>query len=146
MKVRLGHRGDRAAFSLVEIALSLAIFATVGLALIGLLGSALNVSRGALSDAEVTMLIENLQARLTLDPAWPPRGEPLLFDNSGAQMIAETTSVFRVTLTRTPGPGFASDYLDTYRAAIERADTKQPIGTWTLQRARLANGKAVKAP
>lgn len=133
-------------FSLVEVVMALAIFATVGVALVGLLGVGLNVSREALTDSEVTMLVENVQARLTLDPGWPGETEATYYDQSGAEVVDERQGVFRVTFKSVTGPGFASKYFDTLRVSIERIATNQKVSTWMLQRARLEQGRPQPAP
>lgn len=138
-------KGRAAGFSLIEVVMALAIFAVVAVALIGILGTGINLSQDALSDAETTMMMENIQARLTLDPAWPGSTDSLFYDNSGAQVNTENDGVFRVTLETVPGTGFSSAYLDTFRVQVERLPHRQKLGTWTLQRVRLARGKPQKA-
>jgi prepilin-type N-terminal cleavage/methylation domain-containing protein len=134
-----------AGFSLVEVVVALGIFGVAGVALIGILGTGITLSKGALSDAETAMMLENVQARLTLDPAWPGKRDAVFYDNSGAQMKKEEQASLRVEMTLVNGPGFASDYLDTYRARITRLPHGEEVGIWTLQRVRLARGKPVKA-
>lgn len=138
----------RAGFSLVEVALALAVFASVGVALVGILGTSLNVTRETLSEAEKAMLVENIQARLMLDVEWPgkqPDGEPpeVWYDDSGAEVAEEKLATFRVTFRPINGGGFTSDYFESWRVVIERLPQRQSIGTWTLQRARLAQGRPV---
>jgi hypothetical protein len=87
-----------------------------------------------------------VQARLTLDPAWPGKDAVLFYDNSGAEVKSEAAANFRVIFRNVAGPGFASDYFDTFRVAIERAPAKQELATWMLQRTRLAQGKPQAAP
>lgn len=133
-------------FSLIEVALALAIFATVGLALVGLLGTGLNVSKDALLDAEVTMLIENVQARLSIDPNWPDdANKPVYFDNSGAQVPERSEAAFAVNLRHLEEPAFSSPYLDAYRVEVARIASKEAPVVWMLQRARLAGGTPVPA-
>jgi len=136
---------SRAGFSLVEVALALAIFAAVGATLVGILGTSLNVTRDTLSEAEKAMLVENVQARLMLDLAWPGERPEVWFDDSGAEVAEENAATFRVTFQAASGGGFTSDYFETWRVAIERLPQRQSIGTWTLQRARLAQGQPVAA-
>lgn len=149
MRVRRSHREG---FSLVEVVLALAVFATVGVALIGLLGVGIDVSHDALTDAEVAMLVENVQARLTLDPTWPPLGAgapgkaaTLHYDNAGAPVTDQAMASFRVTLTLLDGPGFRSAYFDTFHVAIERPAQANLVATAQLQRARLAQGSPIAA-
>jgi uncharacterized protein (TIGR02598 family) len=132
-------RTNPSGFSLVEVTMALAIFATIGVALVGLLGVGLNVSREALTDAEVTMLVENVNARLALDPGWPGESDSAFYDESGAEVADEKLAAFRVTFKPVPGV-FSSKYFDTMRVSIERLATRQDAGTWMLQRARLADG------
>lgn len=135
-----------AGFSLVEVTVALAIFATVGAALIGLLGGGMNVARDAVADAEVAMLIENVQTRLTLDAEWPGDRVSILFDNSGAEVQEEAIASFRVGLKNVQGPGFKSRYFDTVRVSIERLPQGRVDSVWMLQRARLVAGKPLPAP
>lgn len=134
-----------AGFSIVEVVMALAIFAVVGVSLIGLLSVGINVSHDALVDAEVTMLVENVQARLSLDPKWPGAREAVFYDNSGTEVAEEAAANFRVTFTSIPGQGFSSDYFDVTRVVVERLPHKKSAGIWTLQRVRLSQGKAVAA-
>lgn len=139
---------SRAGFSLIEIALALAIIATIGVALVGVLGSGLNVTRQSLADAETMMLVENVQARLTLDPAWPGERKEIFISDSGDELPGDKKeqAAFRVVPKKIAGPGFSSKYFETFRMAIERMPQGREIGAWTLQRARLAKGEPVAAP
>jgi uncharacterized protein (TIGR02598 family) len=137
MRLRTPRAGG---FSLVECALALGLFATAAVALLGLLGTGLKVTREALEAAETTMLAENVQTRLALDPAWPGAREDFFFDNSGAEVRTSAQASFRVRLKKLTAAGFASAYFDTYRVAIELLPHGHQAGIWTLQRTRLADG------
>lgn len=139
-------RRSTAAFSLVEIMLALGILAVMGLGLVGLLGAGLNVTGEALAETDTIMLVENVQARLQLDPAWPGKQLERWFDEAGGEVRAESSAAFRISFKAVDGAtGFKSDYLDTFRVVIERLPQKSALGTWTLQRARLAQGTPERA-
>lgn len=135
----------QAAFSLTETVVALGILASVGVALVGLLGVGINTTGEALSETQVAMLVENVQAHLTLNPAWPKDEAPVFFDDGGAEVEEEEAASFRVELTRLEGPGFASGYLDTFRVSVQKLPQQEKIGSWTLQRARLSRGKPIAA-
>jgi prepilin-type N-terminal cleavage/methylation domain-containing protein len=130
-----------AGFSLIEVVTSLAVFAVTAVTLIGILGTGITLSKGALEDAETSMILENIQARLTLDAGWPGNREAIYYDNSGAQLSSEDHALFRVVLEPVAGPGFVSDYFECYRVKVEHLPHRQKTGVWMLQRARLSGGK-----
>lgn len=138
-------RAMAAGFSLVEVALALAIFAAVGAMLVGILGTSLTATRDILTEAEKAMLVENIQARLTLDAGWPGSREAAWFDDSGSEVDTEREATFRVAFAPVPGAGFSSDYFETFAVTVERLPQRQPLGVWPLQRARLAAGEPVAA-
>ena len=67
---------------------------------------------------------------------------PMISDRPGhgAEVVDEVNGTFRVTFKPVTG-AFTSKYFDTMRVSIERLATRKNVGTWTLQRARLVNGR-----
>jgi Tfp pilus assembly protein PilV len=137
MKLPVARPGG---FSLIECSLALGLFATAAVALLGLLGTGLQVTREALEAAETTTLAENVQTRLSLDPQWPGAREEIFYDNSGTEVREAAQASFRVKLKKISGAGFTSAYFETFRVALERLPEGGRTGIWTLQRARLADG------
>jgi uncharacterized protein (TIGR02598 family) len=127
-------------FSLVEVVMAVAILGTVGVALIAVLCGGMAVSKDAVADAEVSMVVENVQSRLVLDPQWPGERTELLFDNSGAEVATEGEAAFRAKLESVRAPGFTSDYLDAIQLRIHRVPGERGIATALLQRTRLRSG------
>jgi len=69
---------DRAAFTLPEIVLSLAIIATVFVALLGTIPAGLSASRGAIDSTVVGLVIEDAQNELKGQPLTEGLMPPLL--------------------------------------------------------------------
>jgi type II secretory pathway pseudopilin PulG len=132
-------------FSLVESALSLAVIAFAGVALVGILGTGLNVAREALDDADTSLLIENVQSRLNIDPDWPGKRLTRHYDHSGAETTLESSASYRTIFKKISGPGFSSNYFETFRVEITRLPEDKAAAVWMLQRARLSDGRPVAA-
>lgn len=129
-------------FSLVEVALALAIvcFAIVGL--LALFGTALDRAHASRDESVTVQLARTLRARLN-DPAWPAgrreseRGwtATVDFSTDGAVLASSARdAAIRAELSAGPGLGFQSERIEAIHVRFTAVGAAKPFGDVVLQR------------
>ncbi|MFQ3670764.1 MAG: hypothetical protein SNJ84_04840 [Verrucomicrobiia bacterium] len=111
-----------AGFSLVEAVLALGLFSLLAIGLLAVLSSGLQSAQVAQADYRLHLLADNLQARLILEPDWPPlsgqASVTLGFDEAGNEQPVDQAPLL-VDFQSIPHPHW-SRHLEAFHVSIRR--------------------------
>jgi len=118
--VRIATRRRCAAFSLVEVALALGLFAFALVALLGLLPVAFQACRDSLDISTAAQVADAVAARLQANFSSLEQGDFVEFDDRGDEATSSAAAVYRAKLLSRDS---LSDSLDRVEVVVSRSNT-----------------------
>jgi uncharacterized protein (TIGR02598 family) len=114
------------AFSLVEVTISLGLFAFVLVTLLGLMPVALKAGRDSLDMAAAVQMADGLAAKLQQDGTPPPASTMRYYDDEGTELTDPAQAIYQV---RVDSADADVDYLKKVTITVNR-NTHIPVGSF----------------